>query len=116
MTKSPNLTDAVANALQAIQAIADTTGAIDHSLRAAQTEAELARIDADRGAHEKDEALTKLDEAEQRLIDAAKEAAERIAKLEATNALLARREKEASDEHTRLRAIVTKQNTERAHR
>jgi hypothetical protein len=80
----------------------------------ALAQAELARVDADHVRSEKDEALTKLGVVEDQLVAAEKRAAGRIAELEATNAMLARRDKDSRDEHTRLRAIITKRNTERA--
>jgi hypothetical protein len=109
MTKSPNLTDAVANALKAIQAIAETTGDIDHELDVAQTAAELARIDADRAASKEADALTKLDEAERRLHDAKVEAAVEIVSLKHDNEFLAKHDAEMRNEVERLRQIVQAQ-------
>jgi hypothetical protein len=99
---NPNLTDAVANALEAIQAIADTTGDIDHELSAAQTEVALARSDANRAASKEADAQRKLGQAERRLHEAKMEAAAEIEVLKHDNAFLAKHDSEMRTEVERL--------------
>ena len=104
----PQAKDSIAarvdQAIKALEAIHSAAVNNDNRLRAAEQKAVEATEAVEQARKKMDEALGKLNDREQRIVDVAAENQSRIATLEAEKVILAQRDREARDELEPLRS------------